>query len=78
MTVTEPKPTTNREDFEYVLLDRASRNFLDEWHTYEEAEAGYLEWPPRAAPQAVDSLELWHEDERIHVDPEKIRAVTAA
>lgn len=65
------------EDFEYVLLDRATRNFLDEWHTYEEAEAGYLEWV-RAAPQAVDSLELWFEDTRIHVDPEKIRAVTAA
>ncbi len=62
---------------EYVLLDRVTVNFLAEWHTYEEAEAGYLEWV-RAAPENVDRLELWHEDERIHVDPEKIRAVTAA
>ncbi len=65
------------DDFPYVLLDRASSNFLGEWHTYEEAEAGYLEWVG-AAPQAVADLELWHEDKRIHVDPEKIRAVTAA
>ena len=52
-------------------------NFLGEWHTYEEAEEAYPEYI-RADPNAVERLELWHEDERIHVDPEKISAVTAA
>jgi hypothetical protein len=65
------------DEFEYVLLDRLSRNFLGEWHTYDEAEATYLEYIADA-PTHVDRLELWHLDQRIHVDPEKIRAVTAA
>jgi len=65
------------DDFEYVLLDRATANFLGEWHTYEEAEVTYLEYV-REAPEAVDRLELWHLDQRIQVDLEKIRAVTAA
>ena len=65
------------DEFEYVLLDRATANFLGEWHTYEEAEETYLEYI-RAAPDAIERLELWHDDERIHVDPEKINAVTAA
>lgn len=65
------------DDFPYVLLDRATANFLGEWHTYEEAEATYLSYV-RAAPQAVDRLELWHEDQQIHVDPAKIAAVTTA
>lgn len=69
--------TTDDEEFEYVLLDRLSQNFLGEWHTYDEAEREYLAYIAEA-PQAVDRLELWHEDERIHVDPEKIAAVTAA
>jgi hypothetical protein len=65
------------DELEYVLLDRATANFLGEWHTYEEAEETYLEYI-RAAPEAIERLELWHEDERIDVDPEKINAVTAA
>ena len=64
-------------EFAYVLLDRATANFLGEWDTYEAAEETYLEYI-RADPEAIERLELWHEDERIHVDPEKIRAVTAA
>lgn len=48
-----------------------------EWHTYEEAEETYLLYI-RAAPEAVGRLELWHDAERIHVDPAKISAVTAA
>jgi len=52
-------------------------NFLGEWHTYEEAETAYLEWIA-AAPGAIEHLEFWHEDGRIHVDPEKIAAVTVA
>lgn len=64
-------------DFEYVLLDRLSKNFLGEWHTYEEAETAYLEYLAEA-PSHLDRLELWCDDERVQVDPEKIRAVTAA
>ena len=77
MAMNDSNEKVEGEDFEYVLLDRLSMNFLGEWHTYEEAEASYLEWVG-AAPQAVGHLELWFEDKRIHVDPEKIRAVTAA
>ena len=65
------------DTFKYVLLDRATANFLGEWHTYEEAEETYLEYI-RVAPDAIERLELWHEDKRIRVDPEKISAVTAA
>jgi len=55
------------DEFPYVLLDRASTNFLAEWRTYEEAEAGYLE--RIGAGQVAADLELWHEDKRIHVAP---------
>ena len=65
------------DEFEYVLLDRATANFLGELHTYEEAEETYPE-VIRADPDAIERLELWHEDERIFVDPAKIDAVTAA
>ena len=65
------------DEFEYVLFDRWSKNFLGRWHTYEEAEETYLEYI-HADPHAVERLELWHEGERIDVDPEKISAVTAA
>ena len=41
------------EEFGYVLFDRGSRNFLGEWHTYEEAEETYLEYI-RADPNAVE------------------------
>lgn len=75
--MTERDTQAEGEDFEYVLLDRVTRNFLGEWHTYDEAEKEYLEYIA-IAPTHVDRLELWHEDERVHVDPEKIRAVTVA
>ena len=63
----------------YLLLDRASRNFLGEFETFEEAEETLLRYV-RAAPQATADLEIWHEDstEPIRVDPEKIRRVTTA
>lgn len=64
------------EEFEYVLLDRLTRNFLGEWHTYGEAERTYLEYIS-SAPSHVERLELWYLDKRIHVDPAKIAAVTA-
>ena len=64
------------EEFEYVLLDRLSSNFLGEWHTYDDAEREYLEYVA-AAPSHVERLELWYLDKRIHVDPAKIAAVTA-
>ena len=43
------------DKFEYVLLDRATANFLGEWHTYEEAEETYLSYI-RAAPEAFEHL----------------------
>jgi hypothetical protein len=64
-------------EFEYVLLDRVTRNFLGEWHTYDEAEKEYLAYIA-LEPTHVDRLELWCEDKRIYVDPDKIRAITAA
>ncbi|MCZ7588272.1 MAG: hypothetical protein M5U27_05285 [Gaiella sp.] len=69
--------TTDNDEFEYVLLDRLSKNFLGEWHTYDEAEREYLAYIAEA-PSDVDRLELWRDDKRIHVDPAKIAAVTAA
>jgi len=77
MTVGDDVTTTNDDEFEYVLLDRLSQNFLGEWHTYDEAEREYLSYIAEA-PSDVDRLELWRNDERIYVDPEKIAAVTAA
>lgn len=77
MTMGDDLTTTDDEEFEYVLLDRLSQNFLGEWHTYDEAEREYLAYIAEA-PSDVDRLELWHEDKRIHVDPAKIAAVTAA
>lgn len=65
------------DEFEHVLLDRATANFLADWHADEEAEETYLEYI-RAAPDAVERLEIWHDGERVHVGPEKINAVTAA
>jgi hypothetical protein len=62
------------DEFEYVLLDRWSNNFLGEWHTFEEAEKTYLEYLS-ADPHGVERLELWHEDKRVHVDPAKISVV---
>ena len=62
----------------YVLLDRASRNFLGEFQTFEEAEAALLRYV-EADATAADDLELWHEEStRLPVDPEKLRRATGA
>ena len=62
----------------FILLDRASRNFLGEFETFEEAETVLLRFV-RADPRAADQLELGHEEqERLTVDPEKLRRATAA
>lgn len=56
----------------YVLLDRASRNFLGEFETLAEAQAALLRFVEADASAARD-LELWHEDrERVPVDLEKL------
>ncbi len=62
----------------YVLLDRASRNFLGEFETLGEAEAALLRFV-RADASAADDLELWHDDrERVPVDPEKLGPAAGA
>ena len=63
---------------QYLLLDRASRNFLGEFETFEEAEKTLLRYVA-ACPEAADDLEVWHEDgTQLAVDPEKLRPFTAA
>ena len=66
-------------DLVYLLLDRASRNFLGEFETFEKAEETLLRYVA-ADPSAAPDLEIWHEDgtEPIPVDPEKLRKFTAA
>ncbi len=60
----------------YVLLDRASRNFLGEFETFPEAEAALLRFVA-AEPGAAGGLEVWHEErERVAIDPEKLRGAT--
>ena len=62
----------------YLLLDRASRNFLGEFETFEEAEETLLRYVA-ACPDAAPDLELWNEDgTRLFIDPEKLRPFTAA
>ncbi len=62
----------------YVLLDRASRNFVGEFETFEEAETALLRFV-KADVSAAGDLELWHEErERLPVDPEKLRRATGA
>lgn len=63
----------------YILLDRASRNQLGEFDTISEAEetlARFLEH----APEAVDDLEIWDDDEgvRVELDPGTLRPAPAA
>ena len=77
MSMADDVKTTVNGEFEYVLLDRLSQNFLGEWHTYDEAEREYLAYIAEA-PAHVDRLELWRDDKRIYVDPAKIAAITAA
>lgn len=62
----------------YILLDQLSMNELGEFDTFAEAEACFLRFA-KAEPTAVEQLEIWDdEDIRLDVDPDKIRAVTAA
>ena len=62
----------------YVLLDRASRNFVGEFETFEEAETALLRFV-KAEPDTADDLELWHEEStRLPVDPEKLPRATGA
>jgi hypothetical protein len=65
----------------YVLLDRKTRNFLGWFDTLEEAEDAFFDFV-RPHPLAAEHIEIWRNDgknaERLVVDPEKIRRVTAA
>jgi hypothetical protein len=61
----------------YVLLDRKTRNFLGWFDTLDEAEKAFFDFV-RPHPPAAEHLEIWREDERVEVDPEKIRRLTAA
>lgn len=63
----------------FIVLDQLSRNELGHFDTVAEAEACFLRFV-RAEPTAVEHLEIWDDDEdiRLDIDPDKIRAVTAA
>jgi hypothetical protein len=66
-------------DARFIVFDRTSRNQLGEFDRLEEAEECVLRFAV-AAPEATEHLEIWDDDRGaiIYVDPEKIRAVTAA
>ncbi len=63
----------------FIVLDQLTRNQLGEFATVDEAEACFLRFV-KAAPGAASHIEIWDDDEdrRLDVDPDKIRAVTAA
>lgn len=63
----------------FVVFDRLSGNFLGWFPTVEEAEKDLLDFV-RERPSAATRLELWDDDEGVQltVDPEKLRAATAA
>lgn len=67
------------DDARFIVFDRLSRNQLDEFRTLDEAEECLLRFVG-AEPKASEHLEIWDDDRHaiLHVDPEKIRAVTAA
>lgn len=50
----------------FILLDRASRNILGEFESLEDAQAERLEYVS-AAPDAAESLEIWHGDVQVPV-----------
>jgi hypothetical protein len=60
----------------FILLDRASRNILGEFESPEDAQTERLEYV-RAAPDAAESLEIWHGDVRVPVDPESLHTFPA-
>lgn len=51
----------------FILLDRASRNILEEFESLEDAQTERLEYVS-AAPGAAESLEIWHGDVQVPVD----------
>ena len=51
-----------------MLLDRASRNILGEFESLADATSDRREWVS-AEPHAAGSLEIWHGDVQIPVDP---------
>ena len=59
-------------DEPFILLDRASRNILGEFESLEDAQTERLEYVS-AAPDAAESLEIWHGDVQVPVDPESLR-----
>ena len=58
-------------DDPFILLDRASRNILGEFESLEDAQTDRLDWVG-PAPEAAESLEIWHGDVRVPVDPESL------
>jgi hypothetical protein len=63
----------------FIVFDRLSRNQLGEFSTLEAAEECFLRFVG-ADPTADKHLEIWDDDKgiKLHVDPEKVSAVTAA
>ena len=61
----------------FILLDRVSRNVLGEFESLEDAQTDRLEWVG-AEPDAAESLEIWHGDIQVPVDPESLHTSPAA
>ena len=55
-------------DDRFILLDRPSRNILGEFGSLADAKSDRQEWVS-AEPDAAESLEIWHGDVQIPVDP---------
>ncbi len=68
-------------EVEYILLDQLTMNHLGEFATLEEAEEAFFDFV-KPHPPAAEHIEIWRDDgetsERLFVDPEKIRRLTAA
>ena len=64
-------------DESFILLDRPSRNILGEFGSLEDAQTDRLEWVT-AEPDAAESLEIWHGDVQIRVDPGSLHTSPAA
>ena len=54
-----------------------SRNVLGEFKPREDAQTDRLEWVG-AAPDATESLEIWHGGIQVPVDPESLHTSPAA
>jgi hypothetical protein len=64
-------------DDPFILLDRASRNILGEFGSLEDAQTDRIVWVG-AEPDAAESLEIWHGDIRIPVEPGSFHTSPAA